>query len=251
MGKNSTISVITVTFNAGKFLEATIKSIAPHISDDVEYIIIDGQSTDNTLDIIQKNKQYITKYISEPDEGLYDAMNKGINISTGNYLWFLNAGDRIYDENTIPHLLSAINEATPDVLYGGTMIIDAEGHEIGIRRQQAPEQLSWKDYKKGMVVCHQSFIVNRAMITAYDLKYPHSADIDWQIKCLKKAVVIYNTRIIISRFLEGGRSRHTILPSLKERFIIMKKNFGLIRSIFFHFPIAVRFVSFLILNRRF
>lgn len=94
-------SIITVTYNAAKVLEDTIQSIVTQTYKNLEYIIVDGGSTDETLDIIHKYQEHITTVISEPDQGLYDAMNKGIKLATGDYLCFLNAGDGLHEDDTL------------------------------------------------------------------------------------------------------------------------------------------------------
>lgn len=94
-------SIITVTYNAAKVLEDTIQSIVTQTYKNLEYIIVDGGSTDETLDIIHKYQEHITTVISEPDQGLYDAMNKGIKLATGDYLCFLNAGDSLHEDDTL------------------------------------------------------------------------------------------------------------------------------------------------------
>lgn len=102
-------SIITVTYNAAKVLEDTIQSIVTQTYKNLEYIIVDGGSTDETLDIIHKYQEHITTVISEPDQGLYDAMNKGIKLATGDYLCFLNAGDGLHEDDTLLQMVHSIN----------------------------------------------------------------------------------------------------------------------------------------------
>ena len=110
-------SIITVTYNAAKVLEDTIQSIVTQTYKNLEYIIVDGGSTDETLDIIHKYQEHITTVISEPDQGLYDAMNKGIKLATGDYLCFLNAGDGLHEDDTLLQMVHSINgTALPGVL---------------------------------------------------------------------------------------------------------------------------------------
>ncbi|CAN5404494.1 hypothetical protein BH09BAC4_BH09BAC4_38480 [soil metagenome] len=90
-----TVSIITITYNAERFLERTIQSVVAQQATDFEYVIIDGASTDGTLDIIKRYEKHITTWISEPDRGLYDAMNKGLHRARGQYVWFMNAGDKL------------------------------------------------------------------------------------------------------------------------------------------------------------
>ena len=109
-------------------LEDTIQSVITQTYKNVEYIIVDGGSKDRTLQIIEQYKEHIHTVISEPDKGLYDAMNKGIKLATGDYLCFLNAGDELHEDDTLQLMVHSITESTlPDVLYGDTAIVDAPG----------------------------------------------------------------------------------------------------------------------------
>ena len=151
-------SIITVTYNAGKVLEDTIQSVVFQTYRNVEYIIVDGGSTDNTLDVVHKYQERICKVISEPDKGLYDAMNKGIRMATGDYLCFLNAGDELHENETLQKIAYTLKgKELPDVIYGETAIVDEEGHFLHMRRLSTPEHLHWKSFKEGMLVCHQAF----------------------------------------------------------------------------------------------
>lgn len=244
-------SIITVTYNAGKTLEATIKSILNQTYPNFEFIVIDGKSTDNTLDIIKKYESGISKWISEPDQGLYDAMNKGMQLATGDYIWFMNAGDEIYANDTLE--LISVMCSGEDVFYGEMMLIDEQGKEIGLRSrmtsQKLPAKLSWKSMRKGMAVGHQSFIIRKAVAPEFDISYHYSADIDWIIKCLKNSKSVVNTGLILSKFLSnqvlgkfhaGGESKKHLYNSLKERFHIHRKHFGLISTVFFHLFIILK-----------
>src|SRR5574344_2806824 len=229
-------SIITVTYNAGKVIEDTIQSIINQTYKNVEYIIIDGGSKDNTLNIIDKYKNLISKVISEPDNGLYDAMNKGFKLATGDYVCFLNAGDCLHEDETLALMVKSVNKNyLPDVLYGETAIVNSERHFLHMRRLKAPEKLNWKSFKNGMLVCHQSMIVKKSVVSKFDLKYKYSSDVDWSIKCLKKSENIFNSEMIISRFLDGGVSKKRMKASLKERFIIMSEYYGLIPTLIRHF----------------
>ena len=150
------ISIITVTYNAEAVLEDTIQSVISQTYHHVEYILVDGASKDGTLSIIDRYRDRITRIVSEPDKGLYDAMNKGIRLATGDYLCFLNAGDSFHEDDTLQQMVRSISgNELPDVLYGETELVDKEGHFIRMRRLAAPEVLTWRSFKQGMLVCHQ------------------------------------------------------------------------------------------------
>ena len=132
-------SIITVTYNAEKVLEDTILSVISQTYHHVEYIIVDGGSEDKTLSIIDRYRSRIHTVVSEPDKGLYDAMNKGISLATGDYLCFLNAGDCFHEDNTLQQMIhTIIGNELPDVLYGETAIVDKNGHFLRMRRLSAP-----------------------------------------------------------------------------------------------------------------
>ena len=236
-------SVITVTYNAGKVLEDTIQSVAFQTYRNVEYIIVDGNSKDNTLEIVDKYRDRISQVISEPDKGLYDAMNKGIRLATGDYLCFLNAGDEFHDNETLQKIVHTLKgKELPDVIYGETAIVDEEGHFLHMRRLSAPQTLTWKSFKQGMLVCHQAFFARRELAVQhpYDLKYRFSADFDWCIRIMKKAKCLHNTRLTLIDYLNEGMTTKNHKASLKERFCIMAKHYGLISTILHHGWFVIR-----------
>ena len=231
-------SIITVTFNAGKVLEKTIQSVINQSYKHVEYIIVDGASKDNTLEIAERYRNRINTLVSEPDKGLYDAMNKGIRLATGDYLCFLNAGDTFHNNETLQHMVNTLkNETLPDVIYGQTAIVDANGHFLHMRRKSAPEKLTWKSFQNGMLVCHQALFARRTLALAhpYDLQYRFSADFDWCIRLMKKAKCLHNTRLTIIDYLNEGMTTRNHRASLKERFHIMVKHYGLFSTMWHHF----------------
>jgi glycosyltransferase involved in cell wall biosynthesis len=242
------ISIITVVFNGENAIGRTIESIVGQSYKGIEYIIIDGNSNDLTLEVIRQYEG-VSMLISEPDTGLYDAMNKGLKTATGDYVWFLNSGDQLYSHDTVEKIVGGL-EGEPDIIYGGTMIIDENQLEIGDRRLKPPENLTWKSFRQGMVVCHQSLIVKRALAPEYNLSYRLSADIDWAIRASKKASLIHNTNLILSKFLEGGMTEHNIRAGLKERFRIMTRFYGFIPTVLRHFLFGIRLSNYYLKHRR-
>ena len=237
-------SIITVTYNASLWLERTIQSVISQSYPNIEYIIIDGNSTDGTLDLIKKYQSAIAHCVGEQDRGLYDAMNKGLKLATGDYVWFINAGDTLYSETTVQEIANLLDsENLPDIIYGETQIVDTEGNLLSMRRLKAPENLSWKSFRMGMLVCHQSFLVKRKIAESYNLQYRLSADYDWCIRCLKKADTVLNAHLILSRFLEAGLSAANRKESLKERYRIMCENYGKFSTQIRHIWFAIRFYS--------
>lgn len=236
-------SIITVTYNADKVLESTLQSVISQNYENVEYILVDGGSTDHTLEIARRYKNHISQIISEPDKGLYDAMNKGIRLATGDYLCFLNAGDKLHENNTLQKITQTLtNEALPDVIYGETAIVDEKGDFLHMRRLSTPEQLDWKSFKQGMLVCHQAFFARRelAIVRLYDLQYRFSADFDWCIRIMKEARHLHNTRLTLIDYLNEGMTTRNHRASLKERFRIMVKHYGWLSTVLHHAWFVIR-----------
>ena len=235
-------SIITVTFNEESFLERTILSVLDQTYPRVEYIVVDGASKDGTLAIIERYDKRISRWISEPDKGLYDAMNKGMKMATGDYLCFLNAGDMFYEPETLQKMVDSIQSQSelPDVLYGHTVLVDESGHFKRMRRLEPPEELNWKSFRQGMLVCHQAFFAKRIIAVDYDLSFRYSADQDWCIRTMKKADNLFNTHLTLIRYLEEGMSTRNRKESLKERFQIMVKHYGWFSTIVHHFWFVIR-----------
>lgn len=267
------VTFITVVYNGVSELESTIRSILSQTEKRFEYFIIDGGSTDGTLDIIKKYEQQITGWTSEPDKGLYDAMNKGIKLGTGKYMWFMNAGDLVYSNDMLAKIFSAESvleeqqktknkkpetsnqeqsfvELTADVIYGETEIIDEKGNSLGKRRLQAPDKLNWRSLQWGMVVCHQSFLVKREKCQTYDLHYRFAADVDWMVRVLRNSQSIRNSNMTISKFKSGGLTYKNIRHGLKERFRIMIKNYGLFTTLLNHFILGIKLFFYYLRHRR-
>ena len=247
------ISVITVVFNGGETIEETIKSIVNQDYPSFEYIIVDGKSTDRTLDIVKKYESKISKIISEKDSGLYDAMNKGLKFSTGDFVIFINSGDKFSHAGVLSEVFNTKENdfSKIDVVYGETDIIDNEGNILHSRRHRPPEDLKYTDFLKGMLVCHQSFFARRTMCSPYNLKYKYAADYDWCLNVLKKSRLNYNSHKTISHFLEGGRTAKTIVPGLKERYKIMCSHFGFLRATFWNVVLTVKFLWWILFHKWF
>lgn len=236
-------SIITVTYNAEAVLEDTILSVISQTYHRVEYIIVDGASKDRTPAIIDRYKDRITRIVSEPDRGLYDAMNKGIRLATGDYLCFLNAGDCFHEDDTLQQMVHSLSGSElPDVIYGETALVNSERHFLRMRRLQAPEVLTWRSFKQGMLVCHQAFFAKTSLVVPYDLQYRFSSDFDWCIKVMKQARTLHNTHLTIIDYLEEGMTTQNRKASLRERFRIMARHYGLASTVAHHAWFVVRAV---------
>ena len=242
------LSIITITYQAEAFLERTIQSVLEqgHRAQ-IEYVLIDGASTDGTLALIEKYRPHIDLLISEKDHGIYDAMNKGLSIANGEYVLFLNAGDTFASPDTLTIILQSLNE-NPDVLAGDAMFVNLQGDKLGLRSEvtphKIPKKLTWESFKRGMVICHQSFIVKREIAPRFNVDYQLSSDVDWEIKCLKLSQKTIQLSDPICRYLMGGASVQNLKKSWKERFLVMKSHFGIVPTIFAHAWIIGRGVRF-------
>jgi glycosyltransferase involved in cell wall biosynthesis len=239
---NPVISIITVVFNSKNLIEKTIQSIINQDYPKKELIIIDGGSKDGTLDIIKRYQNKISYFISEPDRGIYDAMNKGLKAAKGEYVIFINSGD-LLESQVLWKIFSEFDPGI-DIFYGETNLIDDKGKVLGTRSKlstrKLPLQMSWQDMKYGMVVSHQSIIVRRSLAPLYDLVYKCSSDIDWVITCLKKSQKIENTKLVISQYLIGGFSIKQKRRCFNERYTVYTKHYGFLNSLWIHAYIILR-----------
>ena len=235
-------SIITVTFNAAKEVESTLRSVKSQSFTDFEYLVADGASKDNTVEIIKSYDVPGTKIVSEPDGGLYDAMNKSIRRAKGEYLIFLNAGDSFYDENTLKIIAETAKKYNADIVYGQTELVNGKGKKIGMRHLTAPEKLTFKSFRKGMLVCHQAFVARRSIMGEYDLKYRFSADYEWCLRCLKASKGNAYTGTTVIKFLSGGTTAKNRKKSLKERYCIMCEYYGSVSTFFYHLAFVPRFI---------
>ena len=253
------ISIVTITYNAARSLQRTLDSVRSQTYPHIEHLIIDGASKDDTVRIAEQYKAKSPHKViiqSEPDKGLYDAMNKGLQKATGDYIVFLNAGDSLYAENTIERVVNAISRqpsdnilqtsSLPAVVYGDTATTDSEGRFLHLRRHRPPKTLTWRSFKKGMLVCHQAFYarLDIARQFPYNLKYRHSADVDWCIRIMKEAdrlgLPLVNVNTIVANFEEGGDTTQHHQASLWERFYVMAAHYGYVQTVLLHCWFVVR-----------
>lgn len=242
------LSVITIVYNNAKDIERTMLSVLNQSYKNIEYILIDGASTDGTLNIIKKYENRLAKLISEKDKGIYDAMNKGLAQAKGDYVLFMNSGDEIYDLDTVEKVFATAPNA--DIYYGETEMYDGNWNSLGQRRHQAPETFTWRSFKYGMSISHQAIYIKRSLTESYDLKYKYSADIDWIIKIAKKASNIVNTHLYVAKYLVGGMSKQKHRESLKERFKIFSHYYGFVANVINHIVIAFNLAFYFLRHRR-
>lgn len=237
-------SIITITYNAASVIEPTLQSVLAQTYRNYEYLLIDGGSKDDTVAKAKASGITFAHIVSEPDKGLYDAMNKGIALATGDYLCFLNAGDSFFAPDTLQTIATAANKekTLPDVLYGETAEVDKARNFVRMRRLKVPKELNWRSFKDGMMVCHQAFYAKREIAPMYDLKYRFSSDVDWCIKVMKRSSRLVNVNATVINYLQDGLSIQNHRASLKERFCIMSKHYGLLPTIARHLWFILRVV---------
>ena len=250
------ITYVTITYQAAKVLQRTLDSVLQQDYPEITHLIIDGASTDGTLEMVN---DYIERsnaagnghkvlLMSEPDNGIYDAMNKGLRSLDGDYVCFLNAGDFLPAPDIASRIAGAIDGQSPAVLYGDTDIVDADGHFLHHRRLSPPEHLTWKSFRHGMLVCHQAFYARTdfAIAIPYNQKYRYSADVDWCIRIMKAAakenVPLLNLHMVVVNYTEEGQTTLHHRESLLERYRVMESHYGRLSTFFMHCWFVVRSV---------
>jgi len=240
-GNRPLFSIITVTYNAADTILPTIESVREQTCTLYEHLIIDGDSTDKTIEIARLNHHPLMRFRSAADNGIYDAMNKGLAEAAGDYVIFLNAGDTFHSPDTLQIIADTImREDYPGVVYGQTDIVDSDRRRIGPRHLTAPENLSLHSFANGMVVCHQAFVALRQITSPYDLQFRFSADFDWCIRVLQHSRRNVLIPEVIIDYLNEGTTTRNRYKSLLERFRIMCYYFGTWSTIARHFRFLVR-----------
>jgi glycosyltransferase involved in cell wall biosynthesis len=219
------ISIITVCYNSEEYIQDTIESVLNQTYNNIEYIIVDGNSTDNTLDII---KQYEPKFkgkmkwISEKDAGIYDAMNKGINMATGEWIHFMNSGDNFYSKEVLSDIFNNYELIKDyDVLYGQfNALYDSRNSKI-----VSPGKLD--ELWKGMVFCHQTAFIKLDLIknNLYNLEYKICADFDFFYKMYLEDKKFRELDVVIANYDVNGVSNNRIeLFKEKAKVVLSKKD---------------------------
>ncbi|MDE2433823.1 MAG: glycosyltransferase, partial [Burkholderiales bacterium] len=221
---NPKLTVITVVRNDVCGLLKTINSVASQTYNDFEYIIIDGQSTDRTISILKKIPNEFATWISEADDGPYDAMNKGVKIASGDYVLFLNAGDTLFCDRTLEFCMDDDHRGA-DIIYGHH-IYKPEGKASAVHKAEwLPKTI--ESLKSGQldyswlsgIPCHQSTITRSALLRArpYDAKkYKIAADHDFLFSCLLNGATSHHTNIVVSNYYGGGMSSQNIKKCVNE-----------------------------------
>lgn len=224
-----TFSIVTVCYNAGSCIEKTVQSIMLQDCNDFEYIIVDGLSKDDTIEKVRKSEYGFNgrmKIISEKDNGLYDAMNKGISNAEGEYLIFINADDEL-----CPNILSKVKETIssrkemPDIIYGDSINVYYDGNKQATKVRHSYPKITCNTLKKGMGVVHQSIFTKKTLfdrIGTFNIEYSIGADWDFLIRCVKDNATMLYIPVPVCKFPTDGVSstnhalqRHKIRKSNK------------------------------------
>lgn len=215
MNNNTKVTIITSTFNAERYLDQTIQSVLSQTYPFIEYIIIDGGSSDHTLSIINTYEGQISKIVSEPDKGIYDAWNKGLRLATGDLIGFIGADDW-YDQQAISKIVSEFNkQKNKRVIYGSMTQVTSNGCKIRVK------QSNEKNLKRRMDICHPTLFVCRSLLKnrSFDIDFKISGDYEMMLYLYKIASTEFlNVHDNIAFMREGGVSDKfsSILKVIKE-----------------------------------
>ncbi len=222
------ITIITATYNCEKTIAYALDSVKNQTYKNIEHIIIDGKSTDNTLNIV-KNYSHISKIISETDEGIYYALNKGITNATGKIIGFLHADDFFSDNTIIKKIANAFTSKKIDVLYGDLQYVSGENTSKIIRNWKSSD-FDFSLLKKGWMPPHPTFFAQKGLYENFgnfNTNYTISADYDLMLRFLTKKINTYYLPEIITKMRLGGisnRNIKTIIRKSTEDYKIIKRN---------------------------
>jgi len=219
------ISIITVCYNSAKTIEATIESVAAQSYKNVEHIIVDGGSIDGTLEVIRGWNKHAIRLISEPDFGIYDAMNKGIRLATGDIVGILNSNDVYYDGNVLEDVFKVMSDTSIDACYADLIYV-AEDNINDIIRYWESCVFKKGLFKTGWAPPHPTFFVRRQLYEKYglfDLNYPLAADFELMARLLAKHEVssVYIPKIFIKMRL-GGVTNKSVVNVIRQNIEIYK-----------------------------
>jgi glycosyltransferase involved in cell wall biosynthesis len=220
------LSVITVVYNASATIEKTINSVVNQDYYNLEFIVIDGGSTDGTVDIIKRFEGTVACWISEPDQGIYYAMNKGLQLAKGEYVTFLNSGDYYCNESVLSNLFSDVNDE--DVVYGDMYVVEDQKKQP--RYQKALRFSKEILLKRGTaVVCHQAFFVKRIIAPRYNVFYRYKAELNWYFDIieLNKDLTIKYKQMPVVFYPLGGFGFLNYRNNLWEWVVLILSRYGL------------------------
>ena len=211
------VSIVTVVKNEPEQLERTIKSVINQNYNNIEYIIIDGASDDKkTIEVIKQYQKSIDYWVSEPDNGIYDAMNKGVYASNGNWIMFLNAGDELYSNDVIKNII----KKTPidaDLSYGATVFISSDGNKEVVPARDPSTLWMSLNFNHNSLLCKRELLIEHP----FDISLKVVADSEFAIWCYSREKIFFNNRIIVNTFTRGGFADQNNLLRIIERWKIV------------------------------
>lgn len=212
------LSLITVTYNSLSTLQATVASVLAQDFTNIEYIVIDGASTDGTASWLQENNQGITRWISEKDLGIYDAMNKGLQMATGEIVGFLHADDVFANSEILKNVMKLVEQNNADLLYGDLEYVSDQDSSKVIRYWKSGSY-SFSKLRKGWMPPHPTVYFKRNLIELYgyfDTSYSISADYEWLLRVLKSRLnVVYLPQVMIQMRV-GGTSNRSLANIIRK-----------------------------------
>jgi glycosyltransferase involved in cell wall biosynthesis len=219
------VSIITITYNSSKTLDETIKSVLEQSYEDIEYIIVDGQSVDSTVEIIQSYGDRISQYISEKDNGIYDAMNKGVRIAKGDIIGFINSNDKLNSNDCVSELVKVFQTYNCDVVYGDKIYTKPNNTAKVVRYWKAGEY-NKNNFKRGWMPPHQSTYIRRNFYERYGkfrTDFKIAADYELMFRFMYK----YNAKSkylpkTIARMRAGGISNKSLKNILISNYEVYK-----------------------------
>jgi glycosyltransferase involved in cell wall biosynthesis len=220
MNKHYKVSLITIAYDNVADIESTLLSVASQDYPNIEYIVVDGASTDGTHDVIRKHEAAIDRFISEPDDGMYDAINKGIRLASGDIVGLIHAGDRLYSHDVISQIVNAFQDQDLEATYGHSVLVDANDRPVRVNRSKA---FSRARIRRGWMPSHQSIYLRRELFERnglYRTDLGGSGDYEFFIRYFYKHQV--KARLIdmsIVRFSLGGQSTSNYLRLMERQAI--------------------------------
>lgn len=215
------VSIITVTYNSAKTLQRTLDSVQEQTYGNIEHILVDGDSTDGTLDIIKANEQHIARYVSEPDEGIYDAINKGIKMATGSIIGILNSDDVLSNEFVIEQIVRNLRRQKADIAYGDLVYVDREDGDRIVRYWRS-NKFKRRQLYFGWMPPHPTMYVRRQVYEdcgLYSTALRISADYDFMLRVLRhdKYKKVYIPQVLVRMAMGGISNRNIRTMWLKSR----------------------------------
>jgi glycosyltransferase involved in cell wall biosynthesis len=211
------VSIITVSYNSANHIEDAIESVASQDYDDIEHLIIDGSSTDGTIEILKKHEHDLALWISEPDEGIYDAMNKGISLATGDVIGILNSDDFYFNDKIISKVATAFSDPEIDAVYGDLIFVDPTDLNRTVRTYSSAK---WNPtrFARGYMPAHPTFFVRRKYYKQYGLfetDYQIAADYEMLIRLLYVHQLRYKyLPITMVKMRKGGVSSNGVRSNI-------------------------------------